>query len=211
MSLLVCIDESGCTGFKLEKGSSPYFVVAMVIFRDFEEAEKCSRCIAELRGRLNINSEFKFNKSHPNVKESFFISVKKFNFSIRALVVDKRQLYSSHLRKNKDSFYNYFMHMLMKHDEKVLQGANIKVDGSGSQVFKQELSRYLRQYLGPKKIAKFRFADSKNDDLIQLADMVVGAIARSYNDSRKDSRRWRTMLEPKIEDVWEFCRPCTLV
>lgn len=62
--MLVCIDESGCTGFKLEKGSSPYFVVAMVIFKDLKEAERCSRRIAELRRELKVRPEFKFNKSH---------------------------------------------------------------------------------------------------------------------------------------------------
>lgn len=38
--MLVLIDESGCAGFKLKKGSSPYFVVAMVVFKNLLEAEK---------------------------------------------------------------------------------------------------------------------------------------------------------------------------
>jgi len=45
------------------------------------------------------------------------------------------------------------------------------------------------------------------DNLIQLADMAAGAIARSYRlESRHNPRRWRQMLADadKIEDVWNF-------
>jgi hypothetical protein len=50
-----------------------------------------------------------------------------------------------------------------------------------------------------------KFADSARDDLIQLADMVVGAIARSYRQGdRNKSDRWRNMIAAKVKDCWEF-------
>ena len=48
------------------------------------------------------------------------------------------------------------------------------------------------------------FSDSSRDLLIQLADMVVGAIARSYRSDRPDKDAWRRMLAKRIDDVWEF-------
>ncbi len=39
--MLVFIDESGDTGLKIDKGSSKYFVIALVIFEDHEEAIAC--------------------------------------------------------------------------------------------------------------------------------------------------------------------------
>ncbi len=33
--MLVLIDESGCAGFKIAKGSTRHFVVAMVTFTDY--------------------------------------------------------------------------------------------------------------------------------------------------------------------------------
>src|SRR3990167_7606654 len=98
--MLVCIDESGCTGFKLDRGSSSYFMIAMVIFDNFDQAEQCSKTINSLKKILNIKTEFKFNKTHANVKESFFIAVKKHVFSVRAIVVDKRDISSDRLRSN---------------------------------------------------------------------------------------------------------------
>jgi hypothetical protein len=34
--------------------------------------------------------------------------------------------------------------------------------------------------------------------------MCAGAVARSYRKDRDDAQRWRGILAPKIEDVWEF-------
>ena len=170
--MLVLIDESGCPGFKLTKGSTPYFIIAMVCFPDFKEAEKVSRVIADLRTTLDLKSEFKFSKAHPNVKDKFFQIVCQHDFTVRALVVDKNSIYSTHLRKEKESFYNYFIKQLIYHDGKMLKDAIVKIDGRGSMAFKKRLGTYLRQTLDGHKIKKLTFADSKSDSLIQLADMV---------------------------------------
>ena len=203
---MVCIDESGCPGFKLTKGSTPYFVVAMVIFKDFLQAETASKAIAELRQTLSVNSEFKFSKTHPTVKDKFFEEICHYDFEVCALVVDKSNLYSHKLRNDADSFYNYFVTMLMQYDHEILQNASIKIDGSGDKEFKKALTAYLRQHIGENKIKKFKFIDSKKDNLIQLADMVVGAIARSYSENRKDANRWLNLLESrgKLRNIWNF-------
>lgn len=203
--MLVLIDESGDAGFKIARGSTPYFVVAMVIFRDFQEAERASLAIGEARIALRVKPEFKFNKCHPNARDGFFQAVQPFAFSVRALVVEKGCIYSDNLRDNKERFYNYFVQLLLKHDNDVLQGARVKIDGSGDREFKRELERYLRQQCQVGKIASVKFVESHRDNLIQLADMAAGAIARSYrDDDRKHAGRWRAMLANKIEDVWDF-------
>ncbi len=203
--MLVLIDESGDAGFKIARGSTPYFVVAMVIFHDFAEAERTSSAINDAREQLRVKPEFKFNKCHPNVRDGFFQAVSPCNFRVRAVVVDKSRIYSDNLRENKERFYNFFVKSLLKHDNDILQGARVKIDGSGDREFKQELERYIRRQCEAGKIASVKFAESHRDNLIQLADMVAGAIARSYRqDDRKNADRWRKMLGRKIEDVWDF-------
>jgi len=201
--VLVLIDESGCAGFKLGKGSTPRFVVGMVIFHDYEEAERASRAIADARVALRVKPEFKFSKCSDWARDGFFQAVAMHTFDVRAVVIDKAKIYSPHLRSSTDDFYSYFVQMLLKHDGGALAGANIKIDGSGDRHFKKEFGAYLRKETGPGKIIKFRFIDSQQDNLIQLADMATGAIARSYTE-RADAHRWRDMLAPKIRDVWEF-------
>jgi len=205
--MLVLIDESGDPGFKIVRGSSPHFIVAMVIFRDYPQAERTSAAIANARTLLRVHPEFKFNKCCDQVRDRFFETVLPFDFTIRALVVDKAKIYSEHLRENKEHFYNYFVQLLLRHDHGVLSSARVKIDGSGDREFKRELGRYLRQQVQVGKIQSVKFAESHRDNLIQLADMTAGAIARSYRpESRDNPHRWRQRLANagKIEDVWDF-------
>lgn len=205
--MLVLIDESGDPGFKLVRGSSSHFVIAMVVFDDFEEAERTSSAVAELRMRLGLKTEFKFSKCHDDVKDAFFDSVCGCRFSVRALVVDKSAIYSETLRERKDRFYNFFVRQLLAHDNGVLTNARIKIDGSGDRTFKKELSAYLRRQLQQGQLHSVRFAESHRDNLIQLADMASGAIFRSYRpEDRKHADRWRQVLARagRLGDVWDF-------
>jgi len=204
--LLVLIDESGCPGFELNKGSSPYFAIAMVIFFDSMEAERASKKIAELRKKLRIKNEFKFSKSHPNVKDAFFNAISDYKFMVRALFIDKANIKSNHLRQNSDVFYNYFLKILLEYDAGILKGASIKIDGRGTRGFVRNLTSYLRTQLSNVKFKKIKFIDSQQDNLIQLADMVVGAVARANHLPIQNKSKWFKILENKgrIDNIWHF-------
>lgn len=204
--MLVLIDESGCCGFNLNNGSSPFFVLAMIIFADCKEAENVSKKIADLRKVLKIKEEFKFSKAHPDVKEEFFSAVIDHDFSVRALVVDKSKITSSYLKKSNDNFYNYFLKTLIEYDSGVLENATIKIDGRGTKIFQKALKSYIRKHVGSNKIRKIKFTDSKKDNLIQLADMVVGAVAKTTNHIAKDKNKWLQVLQNagKISNIWNF-------
>ncbi len=73
--MLVFIDESGDPGFKVTKGSTSHFVLAMVIFRDHQAAVQASAAIQEAKVALRVKTEFKFNKCCDNVRDGFFQAV----------------------------------------------------------------------------------------------------------------------------------------
>jgi hypothetical protein len=202
--MLVCIDESGCSGFKA--GSTPCFVIVMVIFRDYAEAEKTSATIARLRERLGVKPEFRFSKCSKDVRTQFFAFLSDHQFKVRALIIEKARVYSPHLRSESESFYNFFLKLLVKHNEQVIRSASIKIDGSGDRKFKQALYNYLRKQLNAGTIKKLKFVNSKSDNLIQLANMVAGALARSYEGrgGRPGDARWRRMIHRHVEDIWQF-------
>ncbi len=203
--MLVLIDESGDAGFKLARGSTQHFIVAMVIFDDFKEAERASDIIEAARTTLRIRTEFKFNKCSGQVKDGFFAMVAPCKFTVRAIVVDKAKIYSENLREHKEMFYNFFVKSLLQHDHNALVGARVKIDGSGDREFKRELAAYLKRESTGGKIVSVKFVESHRDNLIQLADMVAGAIARSYRvDDRNEPDRWRKMLNNKVRNVWDF-------
>jgi hypothetical protein len=125
--------------------------------------------------------------------------------SVRALVVDKNRIYSDELHAHADNFYAYFVRLLLKHDAELLAGARVKIDGRASREFRSDLARHWREHLVDFKVENIKFAESHSDNLIQLADMVAGAIARSYRQGeRKDADRWRQMLASKIEIIREL-------
>ena len=203
--MLIFIDESGDPGFKLGRGSTSHFVVSMVIFDKNEDAEIASKVIQQALIDLKIRPEFKFNKSSNNIRDAFFDKVKSCKFRVRALVVDKEKIYSKNLREDDEKFYNYFVRLLIDFQELKQKDVSIKIDGSGDREFKKELNRYLRPQVKSGYSLKIQLVDSNKNYLIQLADMVAGAIARSYpNQIRGENNNWIKALGSKIEDIWDF-------
>jgi hypothetical protein len=207
--MLVFIDDSGDPGFKFNKGSSKYFVIALVIFSDELEAEKAAVAIKELRREMGFpdNVEFKFHKSSDKTKESFLRKVKSFKFTIRSLVVDKTMIRSDELKNNKNSFYSYAIKMVLKHNDGEILNAKIKIDGSGDRIFKRNFMTYLRKELnsGERKIMKnCRLVDSKTNVLIQMADMIAGSVRRSYESDLSDKAKYKSIILSNITDEWKF-------
>lgn len=200
----VFIDESGDPGFKTDKGATPIFVVAMVIFENDDDAQNTQTAIDAIRPNTVKTREFKFNKCDDNFRDTFFLAARECPFKVRAIVVDKSVIYSPRLRADKEKFYEYFVNQMMRYDNGVLSDARVIIDGSGDREFRQNLNAAMRRKLGTGVIKDVRFKDSSHDTLLQLADMCAGAIARSYRTDRKDPHRWRAMLKPRIDDIWQF-------
>jgi hypothetical protein len=202
--MLVFTDESGDPGFKIDRGASPIFVAAMVIFDQDDHAAATQRAIDQSEARRIHKPEFRFSKCSDRVRDLFFTAVRNCRFRVRAIVVRKQLIYSPRLKADKERFYEYFVKSMMNYDAGVLQDAKVIIDGSGDREFRKNLNSALRQRLGAGVIKDLRFKDSHRDPLLQLADMCAGAIARSYRPERRCHNRWRKMLAPRINDVWDF-------
>ncbi|MEY2925866.1 MAG: hypothetical protein RL367_343 [Pseudomonadota bacterium] len=202
--MLVFIDESGDPGFKLASGSSPVFVLAMVMFSDRDAAQKTSAVIDGLRASLGFRTEFKFHKSRDEVHDAFFGAVAPCPFRVRAIAVEKERIKSVFLREHKSAFYNFFLKTMVKFDNGRLTIARIVIDGSGDKAFRQGLAKHVSRNATPGAIKDLRFKDSANDPLVQLADMCACANARSYRRDRSDHDRWRKMLKSRLDTIWDF-------
>lgn len=203
--MLVLIDESGCTGFK--SASSTHFVVGMVIFQTFHDAEETANIIHNIKKEIGSKREFRFSSCNNRQRDAFFEAIKKARFNVRLFVVEKRLIRSHDLRTNDELFISYCLKSMMKMRASgdPIKDATIKIDGKGSRHFKSACTSYLRREMPPATIKKLKFSDSKNDVLIQLADMVVSAYSRPFhNPGKADAFKWRNMLEGKIETVWNF-------
>lgn len=206
--MLVFIDDSGDPGFKFEKGSTLFFIISAVIFDDNLEAEKTAVAVKQLKRDLGFSDgvEFKFNKSSKKVRIAFLEAIKPYKFKIRSLVVEKKIIRSNEL-KNKNPFYSYAIKMLLKYSGGSISDASIKIDGSGDRVFRKAFIGYLRRQLNNKQrriMKKCRLENSKNNVLIQLADMIAGSIHRSYQIEKTDKDIYKAIIKKHIEDEWKF-------
>jgi hypothetical protein len=199
--MLVFIDESGDAGFKI--GSSDYLVIALVIFDDYSEADKCRDAISKLKKNNNIKTEYKFSSTKDKHKDCFFEEVNKCCFRVRAIVIKKSDIHSDYLRMNPNNFYNFVLKNLIIHSK--IKDAKIRIDGKGNKKFIDAAKVYLRKEAPQGMIHKLKYIDSRTEPLIQLSDMIVGAIAREYNRHQCDnSDRWKQIIIRKIEDIWHF-------
>jgi len=207
--MLVFLDESGDPGMKLSGGSSDLFIVALVIFNDRDEAHACDTRIDLLRRELKMpeGMEFKFHKSNQVIRSIFLEAVGRYDFFYFGIVINKSELLSPNFRI-KDSFYKYTCSLVFENAKPHLNDATVVIDGSGSRDFRNQLSSYLKRRIndqknGGRQIGKVKIQDSHRNNLLQLADMVCGAVARSYTDKNdaKDYRRLISHREMRVQ-VW---------
>lgn len=211
--MLVFLDDSGDPGFKVGKGSTACFVIALVIFDDNLEAERCAVAIKELRRALGLSDsyEFRFNGCSKEIRLAFFARVAKFKFRVRAIVMDKRRIYGRELRRSKESFYRYAIKTVLKYSFGRIREARLKIDGHGDRVFRREFQAYLRRELKAKSgeppiVRDLRIVDSRENVLIQLADMVAGALRRHGEGEKEDRELYMAAIRGRLEDVWDFGR-----
>jgi len=208
--MLIFIDDSGDPGFKVEKGSSAVFVIALIIFDDPLDAEETALKIKRLKQsmKLSDNFEFRFNKCRKDFRCKFLSTVADSRFRVRAIIMRKDRIYGRELRRSKESFYSYAIKTVLKYHGGTIHDAKIRFDGHGDRLFKNTVSMYLRRELNSpqNKIFKdLKFVDSHKNVLVQLADMVAGAINRSYSD-KDDKNLYKGIIAHKIEDEWKFGR-----
>ena len=203
--MIIFIDESGDLGQNISRGSSKIFVIAMIIFKKNSDIEHASFKIGELRKSLGKSKyyEFKFNKMRKSERIKFLRNIKSENFEIKTLIVSKDKDFISNV---KGFDYGSLLGMLLIRNKNSIKNAQIRLDKIGGKEYKKLINVYLRKILndGTSKniIKEFKFVDSKNNNLIQLADIIAGSINRYYQDSKGDSNIYKEIIEEKIKDEW---------
>ncbi len=175
----------------------------MVAFEDNEEAQAADDRIELLRRELSFrpNSEFKFNKLSQVIRERFLREVVSYYFFYLSIVINKAKLNGPGF-KVKESFYKYTCGLVFENAKPYLTEATVVIDGSGSKEFKRQLATYLRKRVNGEKgnfrhIKKIKLQDSTSNNLLQLADMVCGAVARSYKKDVDDGGLYRKIISAR--------------
>jgi hypothetical protein len=207
--MLVFIDESGDPGLKVDKGSSKYFVVAMVIFEDHKEAENCDQRISLLPGELGYPEgfEFHFKENSHRVRMSFLQAIAPYDFFYFGIVLDKdsEKLWGEGF-KHKESLYKYTCSLVFENAKPYLDNAIVIVDKGGRKVFRSQLARYLKHKINTKEgtvIKKVKMQTSRGNNLIQLADYIAGIINRCQQNKKFSGDYHRFIAHKEINvQIW---------
>jgi hypothetical protein len=198
--MIIAIDDSGDVGFKLGKGSSPYFAIATVFFDDNLDAEEMALKIKRLRKNLNWTPlhEFKFRKTSDAIKEKFFKTINPLNFHIVLALIDKSTITDKTLIQNPSYFYNTVIIKTLNSGMRKIQKAHIYIDGESGSDYRRKTKTFFRQNLPKQAIKKLSYRDSKKDNLIQLADMIAGAAIYSTATNRDNAKNFLNIIKKHI-------------
>ena len=210
--MLAFVDESGDTGRKILNRSSKYFVVAVVLFRDNEDAHACDAAIKRLRRSLNLPARYEFHYAENSikVKEAFLKAVSSQRFEYFAFVVDKETTDDARLGTAfSEGLYEFAVRGVFEIAQPHLtSNVIVNIDRSGGKRFRNEIAAYLRHHItddeGHPLAGDVKVHRSSGNELIQLADYVAGITNRSLRGSQREMEyRERYLLaHERNREVW---------
>jgi len=197
---LVFIDDSGDAGFK--GAASSHFVVACAIFMDDLVVEEVALVMRKYRRSIGWDDEreFKFVKMKKEYVKELLRQVSKFDFHISAVVVDKSKTKPSTTR----NFYNQVIAELLT--RMPLKNASVRIDGHGGTNYIRSATTYFRKTanINERKIIDIRYADSRENMLIQLADIISGSIFRSTQVKKSDHADYIKIIQKRIDKIHKY-------
>lgn len=197
--MLITVDDSGGPGLKPGKGVTSYFAIAAIYFATDADAEKAKRKIQKLKDELRWKEkrEFKFRKANAEVKTAFFKAVRNQNFTVSVVLLEKDKLDKKLFEKHPSKLYNAAILRAIQGLGVDLEQAHIYIDGEGGNNYRKKAKTFFRQNLPAGAMKELTYVDSVKDPLIQLADMVVGAIRYTLGE-KKDADDYFHMIKKHI-------------
>lgn len=198
-------DEAGDVGMNFEKGTSRYFVP---VFISTSSPDALRQTLADLRQSLELREthEFKFHKmADAEIRTQVFSTLARANFDAWVLIVDKTHLPKIFETTESIEIYTHFITELLNIIPAELQkDATLILDEFGSTPdLRTELRRAMRKRQMPRLFKRVIVRTSHRESLIQVADLVAGAVMR--RDSQNDSEAF-DMISKKIKRL-ELYRP----
>ncbi|MDR2105904.1 MAG: DUF3800 domain-containing protein [Coriobacteriales bacterium] len=200
----IAVDDSGDVGLKA--GASGFFAVAAIVFNDALEAESASLEAKKFKRaiRWRDDHEFKFNKMRRELIIRLLEVLAPFDFKVYSLYIDKGHIALERVPPDWDSVYNQVILEVLGHVP--MHEAVVRIDGRYGKKYQQKMEGYFRRELNKSghRVDNVRFVDSKENTLVQIADIAVGSVNRSLQTNKTDSQDYIGLLKGKIELLDEF-------
>ena len=196
-------DESGDAGLEGQASSSSHFVLAMV-----QLPERASLTpIINLRRSLNLSPkfEFKYHKTTNSQKERFFKEILEIPFRVRTAVLDKSTIgFMFDALSPQQLTIELLIRITLRASELDISNDILIIDGATPSFSRNLRVQFSERCKREERIRPFKNiigADSRNEDGLQLADMIAGAVRLQ---AMEISIEHFQMISPHIVEYWKI-------
>lgn len=196
-------DESGDTSFSFRKGASRNFVYALIATENPDTLRLALDSVRK-ESRLTESYEFKFHSlTSVRLRQQVFAKLSAADFEAWAIVVDKTILPDPYKVMGSLELYLFFVsELIQKIPVEKRQDARLILDEYGSaKSLVVGLRRVLKLRDIPKGFKQIVSRRSSSEPLIQIADLVAGAVLR--RDSTREAEYYDT-IAGKMHQVYDF-------
>ncbi len=201
-------DEFGNNSFDF-KSQGSHFIVATVITKS-ENIENLKTQVKEIRRIHNFQTgELKSSKVATDYvrRKKILLDIAKLDISIYSVIIDKTKLTGEGFNFKK-SFYKFTNNLLYKELYRTFPMLDLYVDEHGGNKFLVEFKKYVEKNHSRNLFsgANFNIQNSKQNELIQLADFVAGSLGYIFDELKKSdySAEFQNLLSPKITSLNHF-------
>ena len=196
-------DESGDTSFNFKKGASRYFVVTVIATQD---PDSLRNLLTEVRRAAHLPQgfDFHFNSlASQKLRDLVFSTLQRGDFDAWGIIADKFSLPEAFLSMSGLDFYLHFVASLIREipSQKRAGGTLILDEYGYPDKTRDELKRVMKARRIIHGFRRISIRRSQSEPLIQVADLVAGAILR--RDAHKQSGAY-DMIENKIKKLVEY-------
>jgi hypothetical protein len=203
LTLTFAGEEAGDVSFAFSKGASRYFVVAVIAT---SQPDKLRQLLADVRSisHLPANYDFHFHElTSPVLRRRVFRTIAQADFESWAVIADKTSLPDSFRVMHGWDFYLYFVtEVIQLIPQNQQEGATVILDEFSSPTRLQgELRRVMRAREMPRHFKRVLVRRSQSEPLIQIADLMAGAILR--RDAKDDPTTFES-VQDKLKKLVEY-------
>lgn len=206
------VDEFGAFGYNFEsEGCSTHFIITAIIV-DEDDVSTVKQNVEIIRNKYFPNGEIKSSRIGKDHRKRISIlnELKVLPFKIFALVCDKRKIFEQSGLRFKPSFYKFINNLAYQELRTSFSNLVITADEVGENDYLQSFAKYIREREVPLSLfdqSLFRFESSKDNLIIQVADIIAGSLAYNYDEHKKEKangNNYISILSSKILMIKEF-------
>jgi len=197
------VDESGDPGLEGQASSSSHFVITMVQL----PARLSLRPLVDLRKALQVKTtfEFKYHSTTPSQKDLFFKEVLHIPFRIRAVAMNKAHIGLQWRNlPPPELVVELIIRLTFRASELDIANEVLIIDGAMPAFCRHLRVRFTERCKQEKRIRPYKNiigANSRNEDGLQIADMMAGAIRLHIMNISSEHFH---CIKSRVVDLWKL-------